>query len=234
MNYSEYSKKIFDEICAAIPANCCDVKETENGRILDLGDKVQGGWTSVKLMLDALIGGRGIVNVSRDFRGMHQFPALELFYDDPVGAWQQVYSNEPAGIIEEDGSYAFAVQPSPDVKVKGNVAVTGDASLAYAAFDAAYALPDAVKLLLEEGVAPEDIQWAWSFAPIAVLSKDPEVLKKNAAEARERRVVSIWLRCDDEKLAEIVGKYEAGTLRLHNLVTARTIMVEGPAKRINC
>lgn len=237
MNYSKYASDRFTDILNASPANCTDIKEGASNTVIDMGKNAQGGWTSVKLMLDALIGGRGIINVSRDLRGIHQFPAVEAFYDDPVGAYEEAFkgASEVYGIKGDDG-YAFGVASCPCVasETKGNVALIGKTSLAAAAFDTTFALADAVKLLLDNGVAAENIMWAWSFSPIADLANDTDAFEANKAKARERRVVSIWLREEDEKLADIVGKYETGTLRLHNLVTARTIMVEGPAVRINC
>ena len=238
MEYSAYAKKKFEEICAAAPANCCTVTDKGETVALDMGAQSAGGWTSVKLMLDALMGGRGIVNISREFRGMHQFPAVELMYDDPVGAYEMAFAGEGACGIKDGDAYAFGVSdgmcPNCAARAgKGNVAIVGKKSLAYAALDSARAVPDAVKLLLDNGIKAEDIQWAWSFSPIGTLSLDEEVLAANMAAAKDKRVVSIWLRGDDEALAKIVGQFAHGTLRLHNLVTARTIMVEGPAKAVN-
>lgn len=235
MEYTKYANTIFEEIYSQSPANCTKTEKSTDRTIIDMGENSPGGWTSVKLMLDGLIGGRGIVNVSRDLRGLHQYPSIELLYDDPVGAYNNIYKVEgPIYGVKDGDSFALGICDTKSVAEKGNFLVIGENSLAKASFDTVFALADAVKLLLDNDVNENDILWAWSFSPVADLCNDKGAFNINLEEARKRRVVSIWLREDDEKLTKIVSKYNPGTLRLHNMVSARTIMVEGPAIRINC
>jgi|GEM_PF-3497543 len=237
MKYAEYAGNKYAEILAGSPANCCEITRNSDNTILDMGVRAEGGWTSVKLMADALIGGRGIVNITRDFRGQHQFPAVEMFYDDPVGAYREAYAGlSPIIGIKESDRYVFGVSESNDlssIKEKGSIAVVGNASLANAVLDTTRALPEAIALLLDRGIQPDDILWAWSYSPIATLSDDPAVLSVNKTEARQKRVVSIWLRGDDAKFSDIVKEYVPGVLRLHNLSTAVTNMVQPTPKNIN-
>ena len=236
MTREEYAGRLFREISDDSPANGCRVTESGDLAVLDMGLRETGGWTSAKKMLEALTGGRGIVTVTRDLRGIHQFPAVEILYDDPVEA-ASLFETDENGLIgvREGERYAFCVTKELKDRsgLKGQVAVTGRASLASAVLEAARALPEAVGLLLESGVPEEAILWAWSFSPVADLSLNPDVLKNHVERARNRRAVSIWVRDDDERLKAIAEKFSEGTLRLHNLATARTLLKEGPEKVIN-
>lgn len=233
--YANYAADMYQKIVEKTPANGCTVEEKNGFEILDMGKNEPGGWTSVKLLLEGLMGGRGIVSVSRDFRGMHQFPAVEILYDDPVLTYHMAYEKNSIGVFE-DGKAVLGVFNCPMCAAgkSGNLVITGTTSLAYAALQASKALPDAIRLLLDEGIPEDAIQWAWSFAPIADLSLNEKVLAANIEKANARRTVSVWVRgVEDDVLAAIAPKYESGTLRLHSLTTAHTMMADGPVKQIN-
>jgi len=236
MTGAEYALRRFREIADDSPANGCRVTESGDLAVLDMGLREPGGWTSAKKMLEALTGGRGIVTVTRDLRGIHQFPAVEILYDDPVEA-ALFFETDENGLIGVKAGERYAFGVAKELKdrsnLKGQVAVTGQASLAYACLEAARVLPEAVELLLKSGVAEEAVLWAWSFAPVADLSLSADVLAGNIEAMKARRAVSIWVRDEDERLKEIAGRFAPGTLRLHNLATGHTFIKEGPEKVIN-
>lgn len=240
MTYIQHAKEMFEKLCNTAPAYGCLVKKDQNHTILDMGINAAGGWSSVKLLLDAMIGGLGIINISRDFRGVHQFPAVEIMFDDPVSTYKNICSTKDTfGLLDSNSSdsYAFGISITDDassISAKGNVAVMKQASLSYCAVNSLKTMSDAVSLLLDSGIKEDYILWGWSFTPIADLSLNNTVTKENILKIENRRIASLWVRSDDETLQNIVKKYTPGTLRLHNLVTAKTIMVEGPAAALNC
>lgn len=226
MDYTAFATQKFEEIIAVIPANSCSLHTTAQARVIDAGVAELGGWTSVKTLLEGLIGGRGVAQFGRQFYGGHQLPTVELLLDAPVLTYRTAFSDGAlaAGVRSGDG-YALGVKfcdTIESVKEAGNIVAASETSLLAAALAAARAIPDAVGALLDKGVAEEDILWGWSCAPVALLCNDSALMAERLADAKNKRIVSLWVRGDDALLRPIAEGYLYGELRLHNLASAQT------------
>ena len=228
MEYKAFASQKFEEIAALIPANNCSLHTAASARVVDAGISDPGGWTSIQALLEGLIGGRGIVHFGRQFYGGHQLPTVEMLLDAPVMTYRMAFSHKDGVVGVADGEkYALGVKICDSIsKVKeaGNFVAASETSLMAAAIGAASAVPDAVKILLENGVVEEDILWGWSSAPVALLCNDPVAMRERMADAKSKRIISLWVRGSDELLKRVVDEYQGGELRLHNLASANTIV----------
>ncbi|MEL7610480.1 MAG: methenyltetrahydromethanopterin cyclohydrolase [Bacillota bacterium] len=228
MDYTAFALKKFEEIIASIPANNCALQVAPNARVVDAGIAEPGGWTSIQALLEGLIGGRGIVHFGRQFYGGHQLPTVEMLLDAPVAACRAAFSQKGGMIGVTNGEeYALGVKicdKRSDVREAGNIVAASETSLLAAALGAARAVPDAVHTLLESGVAEEDILWGWSSAPVALLCNDPAVMRERMADAKSKRIISLWVRGDDALLKRIVEEHHCCELRLHSLASAKTFV----------
>lgn len=228
MDYTVFASRKFEEIIESIPANNCSLHVAASSRIVDAGLSEPGGWTSIQALLEGLIGGRGIVHFGRQFYGGHQLPTVDMLLDAPVMTYRSAFSRKDSIIgVAEGGKFALGVKICDDIsKVReaGNLVAASESSLLAAALGAASAVPDAVQALLENGVAEEDILWGWSSAPVALLCNDPAVMRERMADAKAKRIISLWARGNDELLKRIVSEYQGGELRLHSLGSAKTFI----------
>lgn len=226
MDYTAFASKKFEEIVSSIPANNCALKESANARVVDAGIAEPGGWTSIQALLEGLIGGRGVVHFGRQFYGGHQLPTVELLLDAPVTIYRAAFSQKGGMIgVTKGETYALGVKicnALSEVREAGNLVAASATSLLAAALNAACAVPDAVHALLEAGVAGEDIIWGWSSAPVALLCSDPAAMRERMADAKAKRIISLWVRGEDELFRRIVEDYRDGELRLHTLSSAKT------------
>lgn len=226
MDYTAFATQKFEEIVAAIPANSCSLHATTQARIIDAGVAELGGWTSVKLLLEGLIGGRGVAQFGRQFYGGHQLPTVELLLDAPVLTYRTAFSDKAlAAGVKSGGGYALGValcDTIESIRETGNIVAAAETSLLAASLAAARAIPDAVGTLLNSGIAEEDILWGWSSSPVALLCNDSKLMAERLADARNKRIISLWVRGDDALLRPLAEGYPHGELRLHNLASAQT------------
>lgn len=230
MKYSDYAKERFDKMVKGSPANACVVSERKDGVILDAGVVEPGGWMSAKLLIEGLIGGRGQVNFGEAEFGEDRLPTLELFLDDPVSTYQVAYQEKDGiiGIQAADARYALGLRICERIETSppsGNIVCASSTSLVGAIFSASKAVPLAIEMLLDSGVKPEEIQWAWGVCPLPVLCDDAQQMNERMVRALENdSVVSVWVRGEDKFLQEILNAYDGGCVRIHNLKTAKTLL----------
>ena len=229
MDYREYAWNAFAQILKNIPANNCQQIYGYDSVIIDAGVEAPGGFSSAKMLLEGLTGGRGTVDFGRQLIGEEQLPTVELFVDSPVEILKTGFfmADGVTGVKDSDGErYRLAYYESAELKApacKGNFVVAKPTSLLSAIFHAAAVLPNAVSVVLEGGLKEDDILWAWATAPIAVLSNEESVSAKNKSLAAAKAVISIFVRGEDAMLKDVVTNYKLSSLRLHNLSSSHTI-----------
>ena len=231
MEYIAYASKQFNNILASTPQNNCKAIQIDTGYILDAGIYMPGGWFISKQLLNCFMGGRGIVSFGQCMIDNNQLPTVDIAWDDPVLSYHTAFApkNGIFGVYDNENFVAgltFCDNPS-DIQASGNIIVASPNSLLAVIFYAAYAVPFAIKELLESRISTNDILWAWGSCPIAALSNDRDYLEhKKATIMHNHASISIWLRGYDEQLNTIVKNYTKGILRLHNLTTAKTFITE--------
>ena len=220
MDMFEYAEKAFADILADCPANGCQARGIDR---VDAGNGVPGGWSSARRLAEGLYGGRAIVNVSQQLLDGWQTPTAEVLCDDPVStAGHFTVENGVMGLKRSDGTYALAYSRA-DTGICGTLVTARPASLCAAVTDAARLIPDAVAYLLGNGLHEEQIQWAWSCAPVVLTTFEEKAVQATRQEAVSAHgVCSIWVRGDDRGLEDLARGYGACRLRLHSVERART------------
>jgi len=226
MEYTKYAKMIFQALTEDAPANNCTVHHKQQQVILDAGIEVPGGWTSAKKLLNGLIGGRGTADFGSELIDGQRLSMVRMFLDNPVEIYQQAFIEKDGlyGVADGDGyALGFAEREDLNITAGGNLVLAGPCSLVASVFFAARPVAFALEVLYAEGVARNDIEWAWSSCPVAMLSYDQQQVALSREEMLKGcGVTGIWLRGEDSKLAMIAAKYNKGELRLHNLSTGKT------------
>ncbi|MCI8477383.1 MAG: hypothetical protein HFE97_03395 [Oscillospiraceae bacterium] len=227
MDYISFAYDRFQEIVKSTPANGCSLLIHENGALVDAGSRCPGGWMTAKLVLEALTGGRGQVGFAQRMVDGAQFPAVELFLDDPEGAASSFAAGEDGVFGVRDGDkYALGVslQGAEGAQTAlGNLLAAGPDSLLASVLSAASLIPKAVEVLHTAGIC--DIQWGWSSCPVAPFFHDAAQAAQTAAALHAAHgTVNLWVRGDKAVLQQAASGFSAGKLILHELATACTYL----------
>lgn len=227
--YMIFAQAMFSKIKKNIPANHCTLLEDSVRTSIDAGVDAPGGWSAVQSLLDGFLGGCGEASLSRrEFDG-NQVPVIEMFFDDPVLALKTAFKNQNGVYgVKSGAKYALGLvlgETEKEIKAEGNIVVAGASSLLACAFDAAAILPEAVDHMLGAGVKEKDILWGWSSCPMASMAYDAALMKQRKKDMRIRGgIASIWARGRDDDFYDIVRACDGFSLRIHNLVSANTIL----------
>ena len=227
MDYISNAYRCFDALAEDTPANGCSLLVHERGVLADAGCECPGGWAAAKTVLEALTGSRGQINFAQIVVDGAQYPAVELFLDDPEGA-AGTFTPDENGLfgIRDGESFAFGVScegTALAMRAEGNFAACTEQSLLAGVLHAASLIPAAVEALRRAGV--KDIQWAWSSCPVAPYLQD-------AAQGRALRekltaghgTVNVWARGEEAAIRAAVDGFTMARLHVHELASACTYL----------
>lgn len=223
MDYRLFAQKAFERIVQEAPANHCHVLPCENGVLVDAGQHCPGGWMAAKTALEGLLGGRGQVSFAHQPVGGLQMPALELFFDDPLGL-AAAFAPDENGVfgVRAAQGYALGVyigEEDPAQRAAGNLLAAAPASLAASVLETARLAAAAIQNLLDRGI--RDIQWGWCSCPLGPMWESSE---RRAAHRRQLAAteasVNLWLRGEESTLRAAAESYTAAPLCLHELASA--------------
>ncbi len=225
MDYRLFAQRMFEKIVQEAPANHCSVLIHANGVLVDAGQQYPGGWMVTKMALEGLLGGRGQVGFAHQPASGIQWPALEVFFDDPLGM-AAAFQPDAQGVfgVNAGPGYALGVyvgEEAPCQKAKGNLLAASPASLFSSIIETVSLAAQAVEALKAQGV--QDIQWGWYSCPLAPFWNDVALRTQQRQElAATEASVNLWLRGEEHALRAAAATFTAAPLCLHELATACT------------
>lgn len=239
MNIMNYALGVFERLKQASPGNGTEiVYASEQVEILDAGVQALGGWSTGKALVEALSGGLGYVNFGEFNLNNFAIPSVDLFLDSPskVCLSSMLHRQVLAGMtafspsFNQEPVFGFAeVEKLPEQiaeDVSARLLISRPTSLVAAIYNSALAVPRAIELVNRIGLSEQSIVWAWGSCPVAILCDDVQAMRMRKDHVLQYgAVVSLWVRDSDQHLEQVVEQWNnAGEIRIHNLVTAKTFI----------
>ena len=226
MTAFDWAGQAFRTIYEDCPANNC---QTDGPDRVDAGLHAPGGWSSARLLLEGLHGGKATAAVTWLPNGADQIPTVQVLCDDPVLAAESFLRKDGTiGLRDGEGRWHLAYQEGEPATVDGPLVYAGPASLCAAVIAAGALAGRAARYLLEAGLPPEDLLWSWSSAPVVLPAFDSAACAQYRQEALSKSgVCGLWIRHTRPDLEALAQAHTAFQLRLHCMEDGKTYLGRG-------